>query len=131
MLRWLIVLPLVLASCLPQSAPTPGVREGTLEVTVLAGPVCPVAQDPPDPECEARQVAGAPLFVSPGDGRDILVADAMSDEAGLATISLPPGDYILGAGDVDGLMGRPDSVIVTVAAGQATRVTLVYDTGIR
>jgi hypothetical protein len=76
-------------------------------------------------------VAGAPPFVSPGDGRDILVADASSDEAGLAAISLPPGDYILAAGDVDGLMGRPESVIVTVTEGQTTRATLVYDTGIR
>lgn len=131
MLRWLLVLPLVLASCLPFSGPTPDAGEGRLEIEVVAGPVCPVVQDPPEPDCEARPVAEAPLFVSPGDGRDIIVAEATTDVAGLATISLPPGDYLLAAGDVEGLMGRPSTVIISVAAGETTRVTLAYDTGIR
>ncbi len=130
--RALLGLPLVLAACMPASAsPTPGDDAGTLEIEVLAGPVCPVEQDPPDPNCEPRAVDGARILVQPGDGRDIVVGEATTDAEGHATIELPPGDYIVVGVEVDGLMGLPGPATVSVESGETVTVTLVYDTGIR
>jgi hypothetical protein len=131
MTRWpFTLLVLLLVGCLP-ATPTPPAATGTLQVEVVAGPVCPVEQEPPDPNCEPRPVEGARIFVQPGDGRDILVAEATTDERGLASIELAAGDYIIAGGEVAGLMGRPDPTTVTVSAGQTVTVSLTYDTGIR
>lgn len=122
---------LLLAGCLPVPTPTPAGGTGTLSVTAVAGPVCPVEQDPPDPACAPRSVAGARVFVQPGDGRDILVAQGATDADGVFELELPTGDYIVIGGEVEGLMGLPEPVTVAVVAGQTTTVTLTYDTGIR
>ena len=125
--RVLVVL-LLLAACVP--APTAG-ETGTLEIEVVAGPVCPVEQDPPDPDCEPRPVDGARILVQPGDGRDIVVGETTTDADGNASIKLPAGDYIVVGVEVDGLMSRPEPVAVTLRAGEHAMVTLAYDTGIR
>ncbi len=102
-----------------------------LEVNALAGPVCPVETDPPDPDCEPRPVGLALVIVSPGDGRDILVADGLTDAGGAVSFVLSPGDYIVTGGDVEGLFGRPDPLTIVVTEGVTSSVTIVYDTGIR
>jgi hypothetical protein len=131
MTRWPITLLIcVVAGCLP-ATPTPNPATGTLQVEVVAGPVCPVEQEPPDPNCEPRPVEGARIFVQPGDGRDIVVAEAATDPRGRATIEIAGGDYLVIGREVEGLMGRPDLTTVTVSAGQAVTITLTYDTGIR
>jgi hypothetical protein len=122
---------LAVSGCLPSKPSASSGGEGTLVVRVTAGPVCPVEQVPPEPGCEPRPVAGAPVFVQPGDGRDIMVAQATTDDDGMARITLPAGDYIVAGGDVEGLMGRPSTVGVVAAADAITTVDLVYDTGIR
>lgn len=132
MKRALLGLPLVLAACMPASAsPTPGGDAGTLQIEVVAGPVCPVEQDPPDPSCEPRAVEGARILVQPGDGRDIVVGEATTDADGRARIELAAGDYIVVGVEVDGLMGLPEPATVSVESGETATVTLVYDTGIR
>lgn len=123
-------LALLLAACLPIPTPTAG-GAGAIEVEVVAGPVCPVEQEPPDPNCAPRPVEGARIFVQPGDGRDILVGEATTDVDGNASIEIAPGDYIVVGGQVDGLMGLPEPTTVSVAAGQTATITLTYDTGIR
>lgn len=130
-MRWLITL-LVLAvvGCVPATSASPA-SHGTLQVEVVAGPVCPVERDPPDPNCAPRPVGGARIFVQPGDGRDILVGEATTDEAGHATIEIAPGAYLVVGGEVEGLMGRPGPTTVIVSAGQTATITLTYDTGIR
>ena len=86
MKRALPALLLLLAACMPAVvSPTPGGDAGTLEIEVVAGPVCPVEQDPPDPNCEPRVVEGARILVQPGDGRDIVVGEATTDADGHAT----------------------------------------------
>jgi hypothetical protein len=130
MKRSVLGLALLLPACLPIATPTAG-GMGTIEIEVVAGPVCPVEQEPPDPNCEPRAVEGARIFVQPGDGRDILVGEATADQAGHATIEIAPGDYIVVGGDVEGLMGRPEPAAISVVAGQTATITLTYDTGIR
>ena len=121
----------LLAGCLPVPTPTPGGGAGTLTVTAVAGPVCPVEQDPPDPACAPRPVAGAGIFVQPGDGRDIIVTQGATGADGTVQLRLQAGDYIVVGGEVEGLMGLPEPMTVTIAAGQTVTITLTYDTGIR
>ena len=130
MKRSVVGLALVLAACL--NAPTPTAGEmGAIEVEVVAGPICAVEQEPPDPNCASRPVEGARIFVQPGDGRDILVAEGTTDDRGYATIEIAPGDYIVAGGEVEGLMGRPEPATITVSAGLTVTITLTYDTGVR
>lgn len=126
----LIGLAIVLSACLPVPGPTAG-RTGVIQIEVVAGPVCPVEREPPDPDCDPRPVEGARVFLQPADGRDILVGEAMTDAEGNATIRVQPGDYLVVGSDVEGLMGQPDPMAVTVAAAETVTVTLSYDTGIR
>jgi hypothetical protein len=127
------MLMLVLGGCVPAASATPASdgETGTIEVRVVAGPVCPVEQDPPDPGCEPRPVDGALILVQPADGRDIVVGQATTDADGHAAIELAAGDYLVFGAEVEGLMGVPDVVPVTVAPGGTITVDLAYDTGIR
>lgn len=125
-----LVISFLLAACTPVPSTPPGAT-GELEVTVVAGPVCPVETVPPDPACAPRPVPGAPVLVSPADGRDILVAEGTTDEDGFVRLDLAAGDYIVSGGEVDGFFGRPEPVTVTIAGGETTSVMLAYDTGIR
>lgn len=94
---------------------------------VAAGPVCPV-ETPGDPQCAARPVAGATLTARSGD---TVVATFSSDMSGLYRIPLPPGDYVLEATPVEGLMGTPAPMPFTVAGTELTPLDVAYDTGIR
>jgi hypothetical protein len=121
---------LVLAACTP-ALPTPTDETGEIEVHVVAGPVCPVETVPPDPACEPRPVPGAHVFVSPGDGREVVVAEGTTDADGIVHMSLPPGAYVVSGSEVERLIGLPAPTTVTVDEGQRVVVTLEYDTGIR
>jgi hypothetical protein len=99
--------------------------------TITAGPVCPVEQSPPDPQCAPRPVEGAV----------IVATDAGGDEVGRAT-SDADGSYLLAVGEtgtvlisglpVAGLMGTPSPVSLTLnAPSEVHRLDFEYDTGIR
>lgn len=105
----------------------PGVT-GVL-VQALAGPVCPVEQDPPDPACAPRPVVGAIVRVLDGQGQEI--AAGQLDATGSALIPVAPGAYVVVPEAVEGLMGTPGPQDVVVVDGRATPVALAYDTGIR
>jgi hypothetical protein len=123
-----VLIVLALVGCQP--AP-PAAGSGVIEVEAIAGPVCPVETDPPDPDCAPRPVAGATVLVQPADGRDIVVAQGMTDADGRVRLELPAGDYLVVGAAVEGLMGAPQPVAASVAAGRVTSVELAYDTGIR
>ena len=127
-LVWLALGALILAAGTPSASPAPA--EGIIEVRAVAGPVCPVETVPPDPACEPRPVAAAPVFVMPADGRDVVVAQGTTDEDGLVRIDVAPGAYIVIGGEVVGLMGRPSPTPVTVGSTPVS-ITITYDTGIR
>lgn len=123
------VLLVLLAACQPGAAPSVG--DGVMEIRAVAGPVCPVERAPPDPACDPRPVEGARILVSPGDGRDIVVAEAETGRDGVARIRLPEGDYIVTGLEVPGLFGSPEPVTVTIAAAVTEVLVLTWDTGIR
>jgi hypothetical protein len=93
-----------------------------------AGPVCPVETTPPDPLCEDRAVAGAVIRVLASDGS--VVAEATTEADGTFTVGLPAGEYTIVAQPVDGLLGTPAPIELTVV-GEVSGVDLAYDTGIR
>jgi hypothetical protein len=128
-----LALGLAIGGCniFPSVSPSSDSGFGTIELRVVAGPVCPVEQDPPDPGCEPRPVEGARILVQPADGRDIVVGEATTDTDGRASIELPAGDYIVIGVEVEGLMGVPEPVSVAVGAGETISIDLAYDTGIR
>jgi hypothetical protein len=96
---------------------------------VLAGPVCPVETDPPDPACNDRPVPGAVIVVTLLDGSP--VATVTSDAAGRFSLILPPATYRFIPRPVEGLPGTaaPPDVVVGVEA--VADVVVTYDTGIR
>jgi hypothetical protein len=80
--------------------------------------------------CDDRPVPNAELVVRSGSG--VEVARVRSDAGGLATVALPPGDYLLEPQPVEGLMGTAPSIEFTIAAGGPPPELLIsYDTGIR
>jgi hypothetical protein len=111
--------------------PAPPQEEGSLIFVAMAGPTCPVETDPPDPDCAPRPVAGAPVFVMPANGQEIVIAQGETGADGRLTLAVPAGDYIVTAGAVEGLTAAPERVVVSVLAGLTTEIPLGYDTGIR
>jgi hypothetical protein len=99
-----------------------------LEGVALAGPVCPVVTDPPDPACDDRPVAGAAIELRTADGS--VAATAVTNADGTFRLEAPAGSYELVAGEVAGLMGTPAPITIDLQAGIGP-VTLSYDTGIR
>lgn len=114
----------------PEVWPSPGGdgRAGLL-ITATAGPVCPVEQDPPDPDCADRPVAGAEVVIRDVAGAE--VARVTLDDSGVAFVEVPAGGYVVEGQPVEGLMGTPQPVSATVGEGGGTPVVLGYDTGIR
>jgi len=101
----------------------------TLTVNLVAGPVCPVEQNPPDPNCAPRPVADAEIVLRAPDGSE--VGRATSDAAGQVTFEVDGGAYYVEASEVAGIMRVPDSAAFSAVGGDMVGLLLGYDTGIR
>lgn len=101
----------------------------TLEITALAGPVCPVETDPPSPDCAPQPVDMAIIVVSGPGGAEHARGTTGSD--GTVVLEVAAGNLTIVPQPVERLLGTAAAVTVTVAAGQTLRVTVGYDTGIR
>lgn len=122
----LLAIGFLVAACGVAASPVP---TGTLTLTLTAGPVCPVEQIPPDPNCAARPVADAEVIILTPDGRE--VARPKSDAAGKIRLTLPQGRYIVRpVSAAGGLPSAPAEVTVDVGTTPVD-VELGYDTGIR
>jgi hypothetical protein len=98
----------------------------------LAGPTCPVVQDPPDPACEDRPVEGAVVVVRDPSGTQ--VAEATSSADGIFLAAVPEGGtYVVEPQPVEGILGTAAPFEVVVPDGPAAWVVadVGYDTGIR
>ena len=127
----IIVLSVVLlAAC--GDADDPGqepVGIATLQVTALAGPVCPVEADPPSPDCAPQPVEMAVIVVTGPEGAEVDRDTTGSD--GTVVLEVTAGELTIEPQPVEGLLGTAAAVAITVADGQVLRVTVDYDTGIR
>ena len=121
-----VMLATLLVSC-GGKAPTDAVSPVTGHVH--AGPVCPVQQDPPDPACADKPVAGATLVVVDETGEE--VAAIQTDTTGYFETTLPEGNYTLVPQPVDGLLGTAPPQPFTTGLGLAPALDVAYDTGIR
>lgn len=111
------------------TAEASGGIEVRLSGQVVAGPVCPVERDPPDPGCAPRPVPGARLVVK--DARGAVVASLTADEHGAFATLLARGDYTIGVEGLTGPMRAPIPTAVRLSAGGIIDLTIELDTGIR
>lgn len=107
----------------------PGAGRTGIAGIALAGPVCPVETEPPDPACAPRPVAGAVVLIRVGGGPE--VARAVTGADGIFFVELSAGDYVVEPQPVEGLLGTAGPQGVSVVAGSAVAIQLDYDTGIR
>jgi hypothetical protein len=101
----------------------------TVTAHLVASPVCPVEQSPPDPNCAPRPVANADVVLYAPDGTE--VARASSDADGAAAFEVPAGAYFVVAEAAEGLMRGPDAQAFSAVGGDSVDLLLGYDTGIR
>ncbi len=99
-----------------------------VSIVAEAGPVCPV-EKPNDPACAPRPVRGAIVHLVDGGGQ--VIGSAVTGADGRVTMTVAPGTYTVTADPVEGLMGAPGPVPVTVVDGTLAPVDLAFDTGIR
>ena len=118
-----LVVLLLLTSC--ADAPGPGYE---VFGVALAGPVCPVETNPPDPACAPRPVVDASVLALPDSGDPV---EAITDANGRFSFVLEPGRYQIIAQPVEGLMGNPAPIEVEVGSAAIDLGVLPYDTGIR
>ncbi|MDD5721284.1 MAG: carboxypeptidase-like regulatory domain-containing protein [Candidatus Pacebacteria bacterium] len=95
---------------------------------VVLGPTCPVEHIPPDPNC-ADKPFKTNIVVFQASDLAHSFATTTSDTKGIFSVSLPPGDYTLVAGE--GTLPRCDHPQITVSANTFTTTTISCDTGIR
>ena len=124
-----LVIALAAWGCTGPSATDPAAPDTGIGGTATAGPVCPVEQNPPDPSCAPRPVAGATIVIRDGSGAQVAVAISAQD--GKYFAALRPGHYVVDPQPVEGLLGTAAKQPADVAAGEITDVALEYDTGIR
>ena len=101
----------------------------TLNLSLVAGPVCPVEQDPPDPACAPRPVTNVEVLVFDPAGQQ--VGEGVSDSQGLISMQLPAGAYYVVPAPVDGLMGDAQPLAFAAVGGDSVALVFDYDTGIR
>jgi hypothetical protein len=101
----------------------------TLNLSLLAGPVCPVEQNPPDPACAPRPVANVEVLVFDPAGQQM--GAGVSDSQGLISMQLPAGAYYVVPAPVEGLMGDAEPLAFAAVGGDSVTLVFGYDTGIR
>ena len=127
-----VAIVIAIAGCTGPPSSTPaatGAGSTGIRGLATAGPVCPVEKNPPDPACAPHPVAGATIVFRDGSGAQVAAAVTGADGAFL--VELPPGEYVIDAKPVPGLLGTAPQQNVSVAEGSVTIVQLDYDTGIR
>jgi hypothetical protein len=123
---FLLLLALLLAACGQRYDPA-GPLSGGFELQVLIGPMCPVMQN--GVECP-NQPYQATLSILNEDRREILRFKTKED--GTYTTNLPQGNYILRPESPDNLqLPFASEQSFTILANETSRLTVVYDSGIR
>lgn len=124
-MRYLKVLLLLLVTA---SCTGPPAEHFEVSGMALAGPVCPVETEPPDPNCAPRPVVGATIEAIDSSGST--AGTAITDADGRFVLTVSSGEYTINALPAEGLMGTPAPVEITVT-GPIDVGVLTYDTGIR
>lgn len=97
---------------------------------VLRGPICPVVQNPPQPECADQPFATTVQVHKKSDGQEVLFAEMKTNAQGEYSFQLPPGDYIVQAAH-DTPFPSCQLETISIQPKVMQEVTLNCDTGIR
>ncbi|MDP3955752.1 MAG: Gmad2 immunoglobulin-like domain-containing protein [bacterium] len=118
------------------SAPSNGGTVGILPFNsgvrgrVLRGPVCPVMQNPPDPNCADKPYESVVQVITAGTSKNSLFSSVETNMDGEYQAMLPPGNY-----SIQAVGGNPfpacSAVSVTIEPDVMTDLNLSCDTGIR
>ncbi len=119
-------LTLLLISIAACSQPTPAPTNDVKGV-LLAGPVCPVESNPPDPNCAPFPVAGANVIATSSDA----TVTATSDQDGRWSMQLTDGDWIITPQPVEGFFTKAEPFTIRMAGAAQDVGEFFYDTGIR
>jgi hypothetical protein len=107
----------------------PADTTGTITGRLVAGPVCPVETDPPDPACVPHPVPDAEVVAMDVDGNEYR---AFSGVDGGFRLAVPAGNVVVMFSKVEGLIGVPEAITVTLAHRETVDLGEIgYDTGIR
>ena len=107
-----------------------GGSSGTIRGSVLQGPICPVEQDPPDPNCADRPYA-THLVLTSADQATV-IKEFASDSLGRFAVTAAAGDYaIRSAAAANVLPYCASDETISVSTGATVDVTVRCDTGIR
>ena len=98
-------------------------------IRLVAGPVCPVEQIPPDPGCAPKPVPDSSVVLRDPSG--VEVAHGTSDAQGSVTFSVPGGAYYVEPAANPQFLGAAVASAFSVPGGRSVTITLEYDTGIR
>ncbi|MES2135061.1 MAG: hypothetical protein V4449_02385 [Patescibacteria group bacterium] len=97
---------------------------------VLAGPVCPVERNPPDPNCADRPIETNVSVYKASDITRALVVTTGAQN-GTFEMKLPAGEYVVMSGPYGVPLPRCSDVSVSVKENAYTNVQVSCDTGIR
>ncbi|MFA6494892.1 MAG: hypothetical protein WC246_00805 [Candidatus Paceibacterota bacterium] len=96
--------------------------------TIMLGPTCPVEHMPPDPNCADKPYQTlVSIFRASDPTHPFLLI--MSNVSGTFSVSVPPGQYTLSAGE--SRLPSCDHPSITVLPHAFSSVTISCDTGIR
>ena len=123
----ILLVPILLLTLACGLFATPTPTDSGITGKALVGPMCPVVRE--GEECP-DQPFQATITVKSLEGRKIV--QFQTDEQGNFKVPLAPGEYILHPETPE---GRPlpfaSEQQITVKPGEFTRITVMYDSGIR
>lgn len=121
--------PAASSSTLIRPKPITGAITGTVNGTVLLGPICPVEHIPPEPQC-ADKAYQTSIRIYEGNSA-VLYRTISSSAQGAFSIQLAVGSYTFAPVGGEGMPPTCRPSKVSVAVGQTQNVQLDCDTGIR
>ena len=123
----ILLIPILLLTLACGLFATPTPTDSGITGKTLVGPMCPVVRE--GEECP-DQPFQATITVNNLEGRKII--QFQTDEQGSFKVPLVPGEYILHPETPEGkpLPFAPEQQF-PVKAGEFTRITIMYDSGIR
>jgi hypothetical protein len=122
----LLVLAIALAGCATgqQQSPRHGTTNSGINGVILAGPACPVQQEPPAASCAELPVQATVVVRSVRTGATVATVDATA--GGRFSVTVEPGQYELTAKHDRGV-----PLLVEVPPNTWVEATVSIDTGIR
>jgi hypothetical protein len=128
-MRWFLAGALLIVALGACDSHVPADSSATITGRLVAGPICPVETNPPDPDCAPRPVPDTEVIATLSDGTELRIVSSLD---GTFRIALPPGEVVITFAVDEASMLAPDPITATIVANQTLDLgDLTYDTGIR